>query len=465
MLIALNIARPRDDPRARFRKATDRAENWSRSLAHETCQSTKRRRAEAPPNGDCHPAQVRHKSASVGRKDFVDWVRGVAVIAMVIWHTADGWLAPSVREGGGWSSLRFVGGLAAPSFLFLAGVGAALAARPDRRGPASTVAACARGLEIMLIGYLLRFQTWLVDAAAVAHLHLARSFVPLGLGYGALLVSLRLLMAEKPRARTWALLGALGVLIGLAQVPWLAPGRLPRLLQVDVLQAIGASLALLALGERQASLLQRPWLTLAVGSLIALGTEPMWSLLPGLLPVPLAAYFGKWEPTAGAPPAALFPLFPWCSYACFGAAFGTMLRMQRATFERFVVAAGIAGALLALATSEAHHGVQAAIAWLPWTVHPLRVAFRVGLVLVLLLAGWLWSANGRGTVLISCGRASLRIYWAHLLVAYGVLGHPWQKRLFMGEWAARLALLLALMWLLSRIGGVPAVPRKAGAPT
>ncbi|MET0283986.1 MAG: heparan-alpha-glucosaminide N-acetyltransferase domain-containing protein [Polyangiales bacterium] len=401
----------------------------------------------------------------MGRKDFVDWVRGVAVVAMVVWHTADGWLTPSVRGGGGWSTLRFVGGLAAPSFLFLAGAGAALAARPERREHTTTLVACARGLEIMLIGYLLRFQTWLVDAAAISHFHLARSFVPLGLGYGALFVSLRLVMAGKPRARTWAWLGALGVLLGLAQVPWLAPGRLPRLLQVDVLQAIGASLAMLSLGEQKRAWMQRPRLLIVLGTVVAFGTAPIWAAMPGLLPIPLAAYLGKWEPGAGAPAAALFPLFPWCAYAFYGAAFGTLLRTRRDTFERFVVAAGLAGALLALATSEAHQGVQAAIASLPWMVHPLRVAFRVGLVLVLLLAGWLWSANGRGSVLISCGRASLRIYWAHLLVAYGVLGHPWQKRLFMGEWAARLALLLTLMWLLSRVGAVTAVPRKAEAPT
>ncbi len=401
----------------------------------------------------------------MGRKDFVDWVRGVAVVAMVVWHTADGWLTPSVRGGAAWSSLRFVGGLAAPSFLFLAGLGAALAARPQRREHVSTLAACARGLEIMLIGYALRYQTWLVDAGALTQPSLARGFLPLGLGYGALFLSLRMVEKNDPRARDYALWGALGVVLGLAQVPWLAPGRLPRLLQVDVLQAIGASLALLAYGEQQARLLQRPWLLAAIGCAVALSTQLVWSLLPGLVPVPLAAYLGKWEPTGGAPAASLFPLFPWCAYACFGAAFGTLLRTQRATLERFVIAGALTGALLALVTSEAHHLVQVAIASVPWTVHPLRVAFRVGLVLVLLSVGWLWSTNGRGSMLISCGRASLRIYWAHLLVAYGVLGHPWQKRLFMGEWAARVALLLALMWLLSRVGSVPAVPRKAEAPT
>lgn len=384
---------------------------------------------------------------------------------MVVWHTADGWLAPTVRDGGSWSTLRFVGGMAAPSFLFLAGVGAALAARPERREHTDTLSACARGLEILVLGYLLRLQTWLVDAAAITHLYLARSFLPLALGYGALFLSLRRRTAHAPEASRLAIGGAIAVLVGLAQVPWLAPGRLPRLLQVDVLQAIGASLTLLALGEQKLRLLQRPRLTILLGVVITIATQPVWAGLPGVLPGPVAAYLGKWDPSPGEPAAALFPLFPWAAYACFGAAYGTALRMQRADAERFVVLAGVGGAILALASSEAYPAVQSTIVALPWMVHPVRVAFRIGLVLVLLLTGLIWSANGRGTVMMSCGRASLRIYWAHLLVAYGVLGQPWQKRLFMGEWAARLGLLLALMWLLSRAGTVPAVPRKAEAPT
>src|SRR5688572_5748168 len=76
----------------------------------------------------------------VARLPFIDWVRGFAVVAMVLWHTADGWLTPGLRDGQGWALLRFVGGLAAPTFLFLAGAGAALATReiadPDKRARA-----------------------------------------------------------------------------------------------------------------------------------------------------------------------------------------------------------------------------------------------------------------------------------------------------------------------------------------
>lgn len=399
------------------------------------------------------------------RREFIDWVRGVAVIAMVVWHTADGWLHTWARTGQGWSVLRFVGGIAAPSFIMLAGVGVSIAARPDRGRDQPVVVSLARGLEIMLVGYALRLQTWMIDAAAVTKPYLIRGWLPIGLGYLALFLSLRAVSRDRTRAKRLALAGAALTIAGLAQIPWLAPGRLPRLLQVDVLQAIGASLMLLALGERSFRLLQRPLLALALGAAVATLTEPLALLLPGLLPVPLAAYFGKFAAASGAPAPALFPLFPWFAYACVGAAYGTLLRTARpARDDAFIVHAGLGGAVVALLSSEAHHGVQALIGALPWTVSPLRVAFRVGLVLVLLLLGWLWTHGRRGRLLISYGRASLRVYWAHLMVAYGVLGAPWQKHLHMGQWATRLVLLLVAMWLLTRIGSMGRLPRKVQAP-
>ncbi len=409
------------------------------------------------------------------RREFVDWARGFAVIAMVLWHTADGWLTAEARAGQVWVLLRFVGGLAAPSFLFLAGAGLALAARDDAPARASstsdgptragTIAAStaparygpriARGLEILLFGYVLRYQTWMIDAAAIRQLGLLRAWLPLGAGYALLLLAIHALKTGRGRAGRFALVGGLAACAGLAQVPWLAPGRLLRLLQVDVLQAIGASLVLLTLGERWFRLLRRPGLALGLGGVIALATDLCWSNLPGPLPAPIAAYFGRFPTAPGQPPSALFPLLPWCAYACFGAAFGSRLRAGAREGndedDRLLAYAGLAGALLALVTSEAHGFIQSVMAAQPWSVHPLRVAFRTGVVLVVLLVGWLWASGSRGRVLIAYGRASLRIYWAHLLVAYGVLGALWYKRLGVGEWGARVVLVLAFMWLFSQL--------------
>lgn len=393
---------------------------------------------------------LRHNGA-VGRKRFVDWARGIAVIGMVVWHTADGWLAPALRGGTGWSALRFIGGFPAPAFLFLAGVGASLGAREGRAQQRDLRAALARGLEIMLLGYALRLQTWVVDGGGAIRPEMARGWIPLVIGYA---LAWRALHAPRERAVRLAIAAACAVVLGLVQVPSLAPGRLPRLLQVDVLQAIGASLVLLELGERRLRLMQRPLLAIALGLAVALATAPLASVLPSVIPVPLAAYLAKFPVAAGQPAPALFPLFPWFAYACIGAAFGCWLR-RAADADMMVVQCGIAGAALALLTSEAHRPVQAMISTMAWSVHPLRVLFRVGLVLTLVLFGWLWASGQRGRLVATFGRASLRIYWAHLMVAYGALSASWHKRLGVGEWFALAALLLVAMWLLALLGRRP----------
>lgn len=394
---------------------------------------------------------------------FIDWARGVAVIAMVIWHTADGWIALPLRTGQGWSLLRFIGGLAAPAFLTFAGVGAALAALPERDERARD-RALARGLEIVLLGYLLRFQGWLVDAGGLVRLHQLRAWLPLAAGYALLFAALRALDGGRGRAVRLSLFGITLCAIGLAQVPAVAPGRLLRLLQVDVLQAIGTSLVLLELGERRLALMQRSGRAVLLALAVAAATAPIAALLPSVIPVPIAAYLARFELAKGQPAATLFPLFPWFSYACVGAALGTQLRLA-ARPERLLIAGGMLGAAIVLTTSEAHAPVQRLIESAPFSIHPLRVLFRVGLVLVLLLAGWLWVGDRRGRVIATFGRASLRIYWVHLLVAYGALSAPWHKRLSMGDWCIRATLLLGLMWLLAQVRKRPLVRPRLEAST
>lgn len=400
-----------------------------------------------------------HK-APVARLPFIDWVRGFAVVAMVLWHTGDGWLAPGLRDGQGWACLRFVGGLAAPSFLFLAGAGAALAARQvddaDKRARIFR-GNLARGLEIVIFGYLLRFQTWMIDAAAITHLSMARSFVPLGVGYGVLLMAVKQLDDKPKRALKLALLGAALIIVGLVQVESMAKGRLSRLLQVDVLQAIGTSLVLLALLHRGFNLLRRPRLALLLGVVIACATHFIWTHLPGPLPHAVAGFFGKYATPKGVP-AALFPLFPWLAYACLGASVGSVLRDSKDT-ERTTVLLGVGGAALAMAASEAHPYLHDLFALQPWTTHPVRIAFRVGIVLTLFIVGWVWASKKRGRVLLDYGRTSLRIYWAHMFVAYGVLGRKLQKSSNYTEWIVGVSLVLVLMWLLSQIGAHKKVTR------
>jgi uncharacterized membrane protein len=389
----------------------------------------------------------------VQRLPFVDWARGFAVIAMVLWHSGDAWLRPGLHAGEGFFFLRFVGGLAAPSFLMLAGMGGALAARPAadtlearKRGLANL----GRGAEIVVLGYALRLQTWLLDAAAITHLHALRAWLPLLLGYLALFYACRTL-SEPRRALRWLAGGACLVALGLFQVNDVAPGRLTRLLQVDVLQAIGASLVLLALGERWLRLLQRPALLGALGIVFALATQPLGALLPGPLPAPLAAYIARFPAAAGETvPAALFPLCPWFAYACFGAALGSTLRQRTQAAEQILIAAVVLGAALATATSEAHLYVRELLVH-PALVAPARVIFRVGIVLGLLGLGFAFSPGKLAAQVVALGRSSLRVYWFHMPFAYGLLGRPVKGRLGYLEWAALALVLLAGMWGLTHV--------------
>ncbi|MFT3923075.1 MAG: heparan-alpha-glucosaminide N-acetyltransferase domain-containing protein [Myxococcales bacterium] len=388
----------------------------------------------------------------MSRLPFIDWARGFAVFAMVLWHTGDGWLSADQRTGQAWVALRFVGGLAAPSFLFLAGSAAALSVRPGQDAAAAQRAfagAASRGLEVLLIGYMLRLQTWLVDAGALIQWWLVRAWLPIALGYGLLFVSLRRWGSGQ---RVWprALLAVLLCGVGFWQVEPLAPGRLPRLLQVDVLQAIGASLFLLALGQRSVRLLERPALLSLLGAAIAGWTDYLTRAMPGPLPRALAGYVAKFEVPAGTPVPALFPLFPWLAYAFLGAAWATILKRARGQEERVIVGSALLGALLALLTSEAQPFVHGWIAFQGWLIHPIRVGFRIGIVLTILMLGWLWASGRRGRIGLAFGQNSLRIYWAHMLFAYGVLGRALQKKLSFGAWALWLLPLFGAMWCLTR---------------
>ncbi|MFM2420748.1 MAG: hypothetical protein RL385_5471, partial [Pseudomonadota bacterium] len=363
------------------------------------------------------------------RLPYIDWTRGAAVVAMVLWHTGDAWLRPGLKSGQGFFLLRFVGGLAAPTFLFLAGLGAALASKPS---PASSpigalTRGIGRGLEIVLVGYALRLQSWLVDARALTSLRAAGAYLPLGLGYAGIYLCARA-MARGSRPRQPIAVASIAlVALGLVQVPTIAPGRFLRLLQIDVLQCIGASLCLLAILEYAFDFLRTPRRAVALGCLIASATEPVVALLPGTLPTPIAALIARLPLQDGIQPS-LFPLFPWFAYACFGAALGSLLHGARAP-EGVCLRAATLGATLAMCTSEALPYVHRTLQTYPFAVGPIRTGFRVGIVLTLMAIGIAWVDKTRGRHVIVLGQHSLRIYWAHMLFAYGVLGRPLQHKL------------------------------------
>jgi len=390
------------------------------------------------------------------RLDFVDTYRGIAVVLMILWHTTDSWLREEWRTGTVWEVLRLLGGMAAPSFLFLAGASVALKAIADERRSVpraeSIRGIVARGLEVVVLGYMLRFQMWIVDALGFRAAGSWRVIVPLVAAYVLLLVGLRPLAKRPLRALAWLVPGVALFALGVYEATIVVPRTWVSLLRVDVLQAIGASLVIGALvGVPLGAFGKRPWLALCIGIGIALCTDFVASAMPGPLPLPLAGYLAKITPPAGMRPPSLFPLLPWTGYAFCGAAVGAVwaraARSHRVT--ELVVWLAVIGAIVAVATKEMAPWNDDLLVSATWLLPAFRMLYRVGLDLVIgavaLAIVALWGTGGKITPLRWLGQTSLLVYWVHLEPSFGIVATSLKRALGLAEWALGFALLTAAM--------------------
>jgi uncharacterized membrane protein len=396
------------------------------------------------------------------RLDFVDTHRGLAVLLMLWMHTADGWLRPELKQGPAWDAIRTVGGLAAPTFLLLAGLGLALgwsragAAPTPGQVAAAQRAELARGLQLVVLGYALRVQMWMLDADGYRLVEGWAAALPLAVAFVTAYLALDA-WARGLRAAPWfGMVAALSALTGYGLVAAFIPERFGPLLRVDVLQAIGASLIVLVALRRP--LQRRAELGLVLAVVVALLTPGLRGWLPGPLPTALAGYVAQWDIPQGQPWPTLFPLFPWISYALVGACIGLHLgraQLRHGGGARFALMLAAGSVLLILVACEPLPTARFLRMHWPWLTPLLRVAYRVGVALLLgglavLLAHPRLPLRG---VPIALGRASLVIYWIHLQFAFGASAKPIVRALDFQAWAIGLAMLtmamsaLAILWV------------------
>ena len=107
------------------------------------------------------------------RKPYLDWLRGIAVIVMVTAHVTDAWTRVEDRQRTLYGYTVIIAGLAAPLFLFLAGLTLSMAASAR----AATVGhreaagmACRRGLQIFALAFLFRLQAQLLGWGPLVNL-------------------------------------------------------------------------------------------------------------------------------------------------------------------------------------------------------------------------------------------------------------------------------------------------------
>jgi uncharacterized membrane protein len=324
------------------------------------------------------------------RKLWLDWQRGLAVLFMVLWHTYDSWRADSAAQGPGHQLMGVIGGFAAPSFLYMAGLSQLLADGALQRKGLSVAErrrrAVGRALWLLGVAYLFRLAEYLLGGA------------------------------------------------------YRVPGGWGGILTVDVLNVIAVSLlatALLTVGFSRGAHLT---LVVAAALLVALAAPVVagWQHPESRL---LDYLYGE-HPRAG------FYLFPWAAFALAGSAVGRLA--QRGAPASSWLALGATLFVLGLVGDTlppfyAHQDF--------WRVSPCWLAMRLGVVVAMSgLLQLLPASADRGlTWLRTMGRHSLLGYFVSVELPYGSLSSALHRRLSMGRAVLAVLGMIALTWAASAL--------------
>lgn len=303
---------------------------------------------------------------ALGRRAvFVDVLRLVASVQMVMGHTIDGLLLDALREGAVYDNWRWVRGLTSVAFMLAAGMSYHLTtlARFERHksDPSNARRRLRRGVELIALGYLLH--------------------LPLGA------------FSSDPNV-------ALAAWQGFAIA--------------DVLQCIGLSILML---EAMTIFARRP---AQVAIACALGATAFFALAPMADAVDPS---GPWRPLLSYLThrgGSLFPLFPWCGYVLAGVAAAYLIAPERpdgvawralvATLGATALAVAVSMSELSLADTATGYSARPAVA-------TIKVAAVLALVAALAFATQHFTRLPR--VLQVLAGESLAIYVSHLLVLYG----------------------------------------------
>ena len=323
-------------------------------------------------------------ATAAGRRGYLDWLRGLAVLIMIEAHLIDSWTRSPDRDTYSFGVSMVVGGFGAPLFLFLAGVSVALSAASKLRksgsiAPASR-AVMRRGLEIFGLAFVFRLQACI-------------------LSWG-----------------SW----------------W-------SLLKVDILNIMGPSIVAAAgLWGLVRSMRARLALFAAATLVVAFAT-PLIRATPALdvLPDPIEAYI---RPKPGL---TNFIFFPWMAFVFAGAWCGVLLDEARTRHaeQRLNLGFGLLGAALAAGAFGASYLPSPYPSSHFWSTSPAFFLFRSGVLIALIGVAYAWMRRPGGETKWSpvqqLGRSSLFVYWIHVELVYGLMVRPLHKSFSLpGAWFA-----------------------------
>ncbi len=415
-----------------------------------------------PPN--MLPPMLPPKTAK-SRLAYIDWARGLACVLMFQTHCYDSWLSPQARQSRFFMYSQLGGTFPAPLFLFLAGMSLALVTeklwRKDVAPAQIARTTIGRGAEIFVFGLLFRLQEYVVAWGWAPKSDLLRIDVLNTIGLSMMLMGVvcwivSLLFLTRWRSKTNE--GAPPLPRSLRQ-EW---DTMPRALLVFV--------------------------AAATALLISLLTPPLWTTWrPTWLPWPLESYIDGVH-NLGTPQSGLFPIFPWTAFAFAGLAVGFILQSDwaRAQEAKTFITVGLAGGVLiefARWLDAQPHQLYAVQDY--WRTSPSFFLIRVGMLLVILSASYIWCRWGLGqglgqqslgqqspgqqgagksnegkssagkssagfwgfSPLILLGQASLLVYWVHIEFVYGRVSILPKRRMTIG--AASVGLLVITLAMLA----------------
>jgi uncharacterized membrane protein len=317
--------------------------------------------------------ELHDRQQAPGRIQYIDLLRGWAVIVMMETHVFNASLSQEVIRGGLFQPIKFVNGLVAPAFLFASGLAFAVTTHRKIKdylgfGP-PLLRQFMRLLSIIGIGYLLHLPKF----------------------------SLKYLLTLT------------------------APVQWESSFQVDILQCIGVSLLIM---QVLVLVVRKEWILYSVVGVISIAILAFTPVVWG------TDYWGMMAPAAAeylnGLHYSLFPLFPWAVFLFAGAIGGYAylgIRDNRSGVLTLFVASG---ALLIAVSFAAEPLVATSYkVYNYWRFSPTFVLLRLGLICFLTGGMYLYEAKvgvSRSSVVALIGRESLLVYVGHLLLIYGDFG-------------------------------------------
>jgi uncharacterized membrane protein len=321
-------------------------------------------------------------------------MRGLAIVVMIQTHTFNSFTRMDLREGGLYVLSQFVGGMAAPLFLFMSGMTLAFQMesleRREQHRWRRWLVSLRRGIYILAIAFAFRLTNW---AASLPH------------------------------------------------------ADAHDLTKVDILNCMGVGLMALSVGA-VLDAKGRARFAAAAGFAIA-AAAPLVSAMPwNHVPSMVREYLAP----ASVP--GRFGFFPYVAYIGFGLAVGAIVKSIAADrFERVIEWAMLIGLALVFTGqyfANFPYSLYSNASF--WIDGPALTVIRAGISLLLMAGAYLWTEYcvGPGWSWMQClGRNSLMVYWVHFSLVYGYPAERLQRVLSIPQTGLATGGVILLMVALS----------------